>query len=57
MFWEYSNSSANIASEWLSFPVDEEERKIKMDDGVDISLGTDLFVGFWQAHPCLWDPE
>ena len=37
MFWEYSPSSANIASDWLrakSSHVDEEEIKIKMDDGV-----------------------
>ena len=37
MFWEYSPNSANIASDWLrakSSPVDEEEIKIKMDDGV-----------------------
>ena len=40
-FWEYSLSSANVASDWLraeSSPVDEEERKQKMDDGVDASL-------------------
>ena len=43
-----------------SSPVNEEEIKIKMDDGVDISLtsdGTDLFVDLWEAQPCLWDPE
>ena len=42
MFWEYSPSSANLASDWLraeSSPVDEEEIKIKMDDG---SLATSL---------------
>ena len=50
IFWEYSPSSANIASGWLrakSSPADEEEIKIKMDDGVDTSLaseGTDLLV-------------
>jgi len=30
MFWEYSASSTNLASDWLrtkSSPVDEEERK------------------------------
>ena len=40
--------------------MDEEEIKIKMDDGVDISLaseGIDLFVDLWEAQPCLWDPE
>ena len=40
--------------------MDEEEIKIKMDDGVDTSLGsqgTDLFVDLWEAQPCLWDPE
>ena len=50
MFWEYSPSSANIASGWLrakSSPVNEEEIKIKVDDGVDTSLaseGNGLFV-------------
>ena len=37
MFWEYSPSSVNLASDWQrveSSPVDEEERKVKMDDGV-----------------------
>ena len=38
MFGEYSPSSVNIASDWLrakTSPVDEEEIKRKMDDGVD----------------------
>ena len=37
MFCEYSSSSVNLASDWLraeSSLVDEEEIKIKMDDGV-----------------------
>ena len=40
--------------------MDEEERKIKIDDGVDTSLATkgiDQFVDLWKAQPCLWDPE
>ena len=40
--------------------MDEVEIKIKMDDGVDISLAlkrTDLFVDLWEARSCLWDPE
>ena len=40
--------------------MDEEERKRKIYDGVDILLaseGTDLFVGFWEAQACLWDPK
>ena len=40
--------------------MDEEEIKIKMDDGVDTSLaseGNDLFVDLWEAQPCLWDTE
>ena len=59
MFWEYSPSSANTASDRLrakSSPVDEEEIKIKMEDGVNISLaseGTALFVDLWEAQPCL----
>ena len=62
-FWEYSPSSANVASDWLkaeSSPMDEEERKLKMDDGVNTSLAskrTDLFVDLWDAQPRLWDPE
>ena len=30
-----------------------------MDDGVDISLGSeevDVFVDLWEAQRCLWDP-
>ena len=63
MFWEYSPSSANLPSDWLwadSFPVDEEEIKRNMDDGVDTSLaseGIDLFVDLWEAQACLWTPE
>ena len=37
MFWEHSPSSTKLVSDWLraeSSPVDEEEIKIKMDDGV-----------------------
>ena len=40
--------------------MDEEETKIKMDDGVDISLASkriDIFVDLWEAQPCLWNPE
>ena len=40
--------------------MDEEELKIKMDDGVDSLIAseeTDLFVDLWKAQPCLWDPE
>ena len=61
MFWEYSPSSVNLASDWLraeSSPVEEEE--IKMNDDVDTSLaseGIDLFVDFWEAQPCLWGSE
>ena len=63
MFWEYSPSSVNIDSDWLrakSCPVDEEESKRKMDDGVDTLLasdGIDLFVDLWEAQPCLRDPK
>ena len=63
MFWEYSPNSANIASDWLrakSSPVDEEEIKIKMDDGVDTSLDSEvvyLFVDLWEAQPCLREPK
>ena len=63
MLREYSPSLADLASDWLKakrFPVDEEEIKIKMDDGVHISLaseGINLFVDLWEAQPCLWDPE
>ena len=40
--------------------MDEEEIKIKMDDGVDTSLASeriDLVVDLWEAQPCLWDPD
>ena len=40
--------------------MDEEEIKIKMHDGVDVSLaseGIDLFVDLWEAQPCFWNPE
>ena len=43
MFWEYSPSSVNIASDWLrakSSPVDEEEIKIKMDDCGHLTEGS-----------------
>ena len=36
--------------------MDEEERKRKIDDGVDISLaseGIDQFVDLWAAQACL----
>ena len=63
MFWEYSPSSANIASGWRrakTSPVDEEEIKIKMDDGVDTSLASEgiyVFVALWDAQPCLREPN
>ena len=63
MFWEYSPSLVNIASDWLkakSSAVDEEEIKIKMDDCVNNSLaleGIYLFVDLWEAHPCLQEPK
>jgi len=59
MFWEYSPSSANIASDWLrpkSSPVDKGERKGKIDDGVDTSFalgGIYLFVDLGEAQPFL----
>ena len=43
--------------------MDEEEIKIKMDDGVVrffTRFGGNLFINFvdlWEAQPCLWDPE
>ena len=36
--------------------MDEEEIKIKMDDGVDTSLASEgicLFVDLWEGQPCL----
>ena len=49
MFWEHSLYSTNIASDWLRAepPVDEEEIKIKMDDGVArffTRFGGNLFI-------------
>ena len=40
--------------------MDEEEIKIKMDDGINTSLvseGIALFVDVWETQSCLWDPE
>ena len=56
--------SGNIRPVWRtlflieSCPVDEEERKRKMDDDVHTLLaleGIDLVVDLWEAQPCLWD--
>ena len=47
MFWEYTPSSANLASNLLRAKRDEEETK-KINDGVDTSLASeriDIFVG------------
>ena len=41
-------------------PVDEEEIKIKMDDGVArffTRFGGNLFVDLWEAQLCLGDPN
>ena len=63
MFWEYSPCSANIASDWLrakSSSVDEEEIKIKVDDGVDTSLASEgiyVLVAFWEVQSCLREPN
>ena len=40
--------------------MDEEEIKIKMDDGVDSSLASEgiyLFVDLSEAQLCVWDPK
>ena len=41
--------------------MDDEEIKIKMDDGVARFFirfgGMFLFVDLWKAQLCLWDPE
>ena len=41
--------------------MDEEEIKIKMDDGVAgfllASEGIFLFVDLWEVQPCLGDPK
>ena len=58
MFWEYS---MNLVSDLLraeNSPVDGEE--IKIDDIVAryfTRFEGNLFVGLWEAQPCLWDPE
>ena len=64
MFWGYSPKFGEPCL-WLveskeSSPEDEEEIRIKMDDGVDISLdleGIYLFVDLWEAQHCLWDQK
>ena len=67
MLWEYSPSSANLASDWLRakkallwMRKKGLEIKIIMVDGVDILLaseGIDLFVDLWEAQACFWDPD
>ena len=65
MFWEYSPSLANLASDWLkaeSSPVNEEEIKIKMYYGLARYFARFggifvVVVDLWEAQPCLWDPE
>ena len=60
LFAQFSKSCTWLVESKDSSLVDEEEIKIKMDDSVNTSLsseGTDLFVDFWEAQPCLWDPE
>ena len=40
--------------------MNEEEIKIKMDDGVDTSLASEgiyLFVDLWEAQPFLGEPK
>ena len=40
--------------------MDEEEIKIKMEDGVNTSLASEensLFVDLWEAQPRSWDPQ
>jgi len=50
MFWKYSPYSTNLVSDWLraeNSTVDEEEIKIKMDDGVAgyfTRFGVDSFI-------------
>ena len=64
MFWEHSPSSMNIVSDWMraeSSPVDEEEKKKRMVDGVPRCFtglgGNSFIVDLWEVQPCLWDPE
>ena len=43
-----------------SSSVDEEERKGKMDDGIDTSLALEenyLYVDLWEPQPCLRGPQ
>ena len=43
--------------------MDEEETKIKIDDGIARYFNRSggiyfiSFVDMWEAQPCLWDPE
>ena len=64
MFWEYSPSLANTASDWLSakraLPRMRKKEKYKWNNRVDTSVdleGIDLFVDLWEVQPCLWDPK
>ena len=60
MFWEYSPSSANVASDWMRGKISFLwMKKEKMDDGVDTSLASEknglFLIDLWDAQPCLWD--
>ena len=56
MFPQFGEPCLRLAESKESSPVDEEEIKIKMDDGVDTSLSwgnIDLFVDLWEAQPLI----
>ena len=51
--WEAQPCLCRLVENKVSSPMDEEEIKIKMDDGVDTSLGseeTDLFIDLLEAQ-------
>ena len=66
MLWEYSPSSANLASDWLRAKTallwmkkkGLEKKKVGMTVNISLALeGTDQYVDLWVVQPCLWDPE
>ena len=59
IFAQFGESCLRLVESKESSPVDEEEIKIKMDNGVNslASEGTDLFIDLWERKPCHWDPE
>ena len=60
IFAQFAESCLWMVDSKESSSVDEEERKGKMDDGIDTSLALEenyLFVDLWEPQPCLRGPQ